>query len=150
MKRLLLRAGTLVVLAVPCAAAQRLEATVRDTVHHPTGERVGAGLSFGIVTGFVAFSTGLCLHPSRCNSYDGAVAGYLTGIVLGNALVHAERCRFPKRLGVSLAGALAGAALSFGVASASHMAKDAAAVFATVVAGGAPVVGASIALRMCD
>ena len=144
----------LAVMALGSAEAQRREETslsveapkvaisTRDTTDHPTGLRMTRGFWLGVGTGYAALHT-----PAWVTA---GLAGYFAGVVAGSALVDAKDCRFVKRLGVSLMGALAGAVVSYFVASRTYMAKDVEAVAATIVVGGAPVAGAAIALRRCD
>ena len=120
----------------------------RDTVDHPTGSRIAAALGLGFVTGFAMVPVQLCgtcvwdLRP--------AAAGVFAGMVLGSALIHAPHCSLSKRLKLSFIGTAAGTVVSLLVAKKSYLAKDGAASVATVVAGGAPVVGGVMALRRCD
>lgn len=145
----------LAMMALGSAEAQRREETsflsveapnvatgARDTTDHPTGRRMTRGFWLGVGTGYAALHT-----PAWVTA---GLAGYFGGVVVGSALVGAKNCGFVKRLGVSLMGGLAGAAVSYFVASRTYLAKDVEAVAATIVVGGAPVAGAAIALRRCD
>ena len=149
--------AVLAVMALCTADAQRLERTATrsgsaeaphmaadtgDSTNHPTGRRMTRGFWLGVGTGYAALHT-----PAWAKA---GLAGYFAGVVVGSALVDAKDCKFAKRVGVSLAGALAGAVISYFVASRTYLAKDLEAVAATIAVGGAPVAGAAIALRGCD
>jgi hypothetical protein len=130
-------------LLVASSASAQVETTVRaDTIDHPTGTRMWAGFGMGFGVGFAALFT-----PGWAKS---GLAGYFGGIVLGSAFVSAPKCGFVKRLGVSFAGTLAGSVISYFVASRTYLAKDGEAIAATIVVGGAPLVGSALALRSCD
>lgn len=155
MKGVALWTAALALAAFTSAGAQRLDMTatgftarqaprgvdVRDTTRHPTGSRIASAFWMGVAAGYMGLHVGWI---------TGGLTGYFTGVVLGGALVDGKECGFAKRLGVSLAGAVVGGALSALVAPSTHMAKDWAAVGATLLIGGAPVVGSAIALRRCD
>ena len=103
---------------------------------------MGSGFGIGFVTGLAALHTNAWVK--------GGLAGYFGGIVVGSALIRGNDCSLVKRLGVSLAGALAGAGVSYVAARRTYLARDGEAVVATIVVGGAPVAGAALALRGCD
>ena len=126
------------------------DSSVRDTVQHPTGRRVAAALTIGFFAGVTMLRVPVCFSNPCGWDFRPAAAGVFAGMVMGSALIPAKRCSLLKRMWVSFAGTAAGAVVSLVVAEKSHMAKDGAAIVATALAGGAPVVGGVIALRRCD
>jgi hypothetical protein len=118
---------------------------------HRTGTRVAAGFGMGVAVGVGGLFTGVCVHNS-C-SWDfvyGGIAGYWVGGILGTSMVTSRRCGFGKRFGRAFVGALPGTAVSYGVARASYMNRDLAAVASTAVVAAAPLISSAVFLRGCD
>ena len=126
--------------------------------HSRSAARIVAGFFAGLTTGVGALAIGDCLRfdfedGPGCRLDAGVTTfalGYFAGAVWGSAAIGGGKCSLPMRFARALAGGVAGAFVSVFVGRMATLYDSDSPGGILIVIAGAPVIGASWALRRCD